>query len=295
MSVTVAVETAANNAVGTLKHMLIPFGAFSVDYAATPGMRGQVIQVPVVGAITGNQTENSYEQGSSSVSKVDVTLNKYQQAPLAYTDVEQQQLEDVAWLQPHIEEAMYQVGYNMMRDIMSEVTAANFTLDPVTCAAAAFDYDQVVDIRTQAAKDKFPMQPGMLSLLMTPDYHGALLKDTKISNNLGIGGTPLTQGQLPNVAGFVLRESGAIPDNSESLVGMAVAKSAIGIAIRPTVPGQASEGQVDFVTVTDPATGATFTIRIHYSAATGTTHINVECRYGYELVDGTRGIRIKSE
>ncbi len=292
MSVTVAMETAANEALPTLKTALLPFGAFSTDFSPKMAGGNQVVQVPIIGAITANETENSYQQGSSGVSIVKVTLDSYVQAPIAYTDVEQEKLESVSYWKPLFEEAYYSASNKILTKLLAEATAANLGNAIHTGAASTLDYDKVVDIRTALNVAKWPKTNR--SLLLTSAYTGNIMKDVKISSNMNLGAGIVTEAQLPNVAGMTIRESDAIPGNSENLVGLACLKSFLGLAMRPPMPGIGGEKVVSYFTVTDAETGASFGVRTHYDSATGITYVNVECRYGYKIIDAARAKRIIS-
>jgi hypothetical protein len=300
MSITnqIAIETAGQKAIDTLKLALAPVKAFSTDFSAKMANGATIVQVPVIGAMTPDTTENSYETtGNTSITKVEVTLNKKQFVDVDLTGLDEFKLSNIDYLNGLLSEAVYAVGKAAVQDILSEVTAANFAQTPPYAGSpASFDMDSVVDCRTAA--NKLGWSPANRYLVMNSDFSSGILKDSKYSDAEGRLGlvNPFATGKIPPIRGFIPIESDVIPTNSENLGAFACVPTCLAAAFA-LVDGLSMEQQLSVArttTVTDPETGISFGIYEHVNTASRTSWMSVEIRYGYETLKGDSLLRIRS-
>lgn len=261
------------------------------------------------------------------------------------------------------------LAYDIIQDVLTLITAANFGPAVHTGAASNFDSDDVIDIRTDCNNNKtgpasvadgvttnasttvtsalgrfnesdigitisgtgipasttiasvtnsttavlsaaatatatgitftlgrpaLPWPEMGRSLILTPSYDGALLKDDAFKSALNYGtDAAIKEGRLPQVFGFGYAQSAAIPGNSENLVGFAAYMSAILFGSAPIAPADSS-GIVDYRVVSDEETGIAIEYREWFDPDTDTVKRVIEGNYGYALGESMALKRIVS-
>jgi hypothetical protein len=277
-------EVVAQNALEAFSDYLTPLSAFATDFGGEIGMKGQIVNVPVyngytAGTFAGNYTTNA----SNDVGAVTVTINRHRYKTVSLTDLESANNGAGA---TNAERFGRQLGYSLalavFQDVLSVVTAANFgTATAFTGTSTGFDSDDVVDIKTVC--DGADMPKEARSLILQDAYFNALLKDSAVKNAQNYGGVEgIRAGMIPNLAGFGVWQSNAIPTNSENLVGVACYPSAIAIAMRYLAP-QDGHTYSQATSLQDPKTGAVLGLRNWYDNDTGTKYMALEANFGYSL------------
>lgn len=208
-----------------------------------------------------------------------VTINKNKLQVLSYTNEERRR-------KPRLDaeklavQASERLAYDVIMDILSLVTAANFpgtTLPAV--AAADFDFEHMQDLRTLCTKARWPKQ--MRSAILNPDFYGNLFK-SGVGLNVQQAGAIYGEGEVSRVAGFETHEFAEMPDNDEDLAGLAVYQSAILVGFAPVTPTEAILSSLhDYQEVTDPDTGLTLQYKHMAKAFTGEEAQVLEIHYGY--------------
>jgi ATP-dependent protease ClpP protease subunit len=201
--------------------------------------------------------------------------------------------------QPYLD-ARYHAGLiaeklasDIVADILGIITVVNYGAASVTTPAAAFDSNDVVDLKL-ACK----LWPEMgRALILDSAYDANLLKDTSFKNALNAASdSAIKEGRLfPRVFGFDYTESPTIPGNSENLVGFAAFKSGILAAFAPIPPTEeVRNAGTSYEVVTDPLTGISLEYRSFGNNVTDSaTHI-VESNYGFAVGNATAIKRITS-
>lgn len=179
------------------------------------------------------------------------------------------------------------LAYDVLQDILSIVTNANFGAPIFTGGASTFDSDDVVDIRTAVNKVPWPLVGR--GLMVNSDYDGALLKDSAFKAAYALGTDQAVRtGQLPNIFGFDYASSPAIPANGENLVGFAAYMSAILIAFSPIEPADSIKKiLVDYRVVTDAPTGISMEYRQWGDPDSDLDKRVIEVNYGYAQGEAT--------
>lgn len=172
------------------------------------------------------------------------------------------------------------LAYDIIQDILSVVTIANFPIAVFTGASSGFDSDNIVDMRVAANKIPWPLSGR--GLMLNPDYDGALLKDAAFKAAYAIGTDQVVRtGLLPNIFGFDYATSAAIPGNAQNLVGFMAYASAILVAFSPIEPPDSVKKiLVDYRIVTDPDTGISLEYRQWGDADHDADKRVIECNYG---------------
>jgi hypothetical protein len=248
--------------------------------------------------MTADTTVNSYETtGNTSITKVDVTLDKKQFVDIDLTGMDQFKLSSVDYLTGLISEAVYAAGKAAVQDILSVVTAANYTEDaPYANSADSFDMDSLVDCRKAA--NKLGYNPMLRYLVLNSDFTAGILKDTKYMDAEGRLGmmNPFSTGKLPEIRGLKIIESDIIPTNDENLGGFLCIPSAMAcaFALVDSVELESSLSVARSSQIVDPETGISFGIYEHVNTNTRTQWLSVEIRYGYAKTKADSLLRILS-
>src|SRR5581483_4899510 len=127
------------------------------------------------------------------------------------------------------------LGVDVVTDVLSVVTAANFGAAVKNVALNAIVADDITDIKSACTKANWP-DPGR-SLIVNTDLDTELIKDPALKLALNIGSAEtIREGKIRRVMGFDYYDVPTLPDNGENLCGMAVFKSAVGVAFAPVEP-----------------------------------------------------------
>lgn len=175
---------------------------------------------------------------------------------------------------------------DVIADIFSVVTEANYG-DPIfTGAASTFDLDDVADVRTALNAANWP-KIGR-TLILDTDYDGRLVKDDPLlfANQSGDGGAQMRSGRVRSIMGFEnYFDTNMIPENGEDLIGMAVFMSAILVAFSPIEPApDVRKNMSDYRAVTEED-GLTIEYRSWGDPDSDTAKKVIECNYGFEKGD----------
>ena len=289
-------EIVSQNAFFAFRDALTPVaGAFASDFGGEIGRRGQVVDVPVFnGYSAGTYAGNYVTNASNDVGVVTVTVNKHQYKTVSLTDLEvTNNGESATRLESFGRKLGDALALAVYQDILSVVTAANYgTATGFTGTSTGFDSDDVVDIKTVC--DAADMPRSGRNLILSDAYYNALLKDTSVKNAQNYGTTEGIQaGVIPNLAGFQVWQTNAIPSNSENLVGLACVDTAIACAMRYLVPQNGHKYSMA-ESLTDSETGITLGMREWYDEGLGTKYLAVECNYGYSVAQAAGLKRVTS-
>jgi hypothetical protein len=289
-------EIVSQNAFFAFRDALTPVaGAFATDFGGEVANNRQVVDVPVfngysAGTYAGDYTTNA----SNNVGAVTVTVNKHQYKTISLTDLE---VSNNGASATNLESFGRKLGdalsLAVYQDVLSLVTAANFgTATGFTGTSTGFDSDDVIDIKTVC--DAADMPRSGRNIILADAYYNALLKDTSVKNAQNYGTTEGIQaGTIPNLAGFRVWQSNAVPANSENLVGFACVDSAIAVAMRYLRPQEGNKYSMA-APLTDAETGITLGMREWYDEAKGTKYLTLECNYGYSVAQAAGLKRITS-
>lgn len=256
---------------------LVPINRFSTDFGGDLGHGNKTAEVPVYGAKSSSNFAGNYTTGSdSTVTNVEVIVNKHKFTSVHITDTEAANSK-AANLRNLAIQAGQGLAKDVLQDIWSLILNANYST-PITQAVGTFDSDDVTDIKNQCDTDKMPSVGR--TLVLADGHYNALLKDTSIKNANHYGSDiAIRSGHIPNLVGFEVFQSSAVPDNGENLVGFAATPSAIAIAMRYLVPQNPSM-YTSTMRLQDPTTGIVVGVREFGLPDTGTNYLVFECNYG---------------
>ena len=235
---------------------------------------------------TGDYSTNA----DTTVTVVPVTLSRHKYKTVHVTAKESAEV-SLNVLETLVEAAAQQLAQDVLVDIFSCITAANFGAPGIAALApTAFDYKKVLSLRESCGNAKMPPNPR--SLVLDSGYYTNMLADDVVAKsfNLNLNAPAVTEGMVKRIAGFNLHETTLIPsDHGEKLVGFAAHSSAVAVAMRYLQP-VADYQQAG--AVTDPTTGMTFGYLRFTDTRSNKIFVTLECLYGFAAAktDGLKRI-----
>ena len=287
MATTISSELKLNvvldSALVALREALLPISSFSTVYNSVPLQGTDKIAVPFFPQATDATSDfnGTYSfNDTNAINSREITVNKRKYQALSFTSSE---LARQPYFNPE------QLGFlkgrklaeDILKDILSVVTLANYGAPVHTGAASTFDSDDMITIKT--ALDQAKWSKTARTMILDNTYEGALLKDAGIKNASAVGtASAIQNGQLPSIAGFNVIGTNLIPGNSQNLVGMVALPEAILVAFSPVTPSAGVRNNLTaYETVTDPETGLTIEYRSWGDPDTDTEKSVIEVNYGY--------------
>ena len=262
---------------------LLPLSAFSTNFSPDAADKLDTIKVPVIGAPSassdydGDYTKNSDSEASS----VAVALDRHKFKTVHLT-AKEAATTAIPLLEKLVTTAAQQLAIDVMTDIFSSITAANYGAPAVPAMAAEdFNYKTIIKIREACAAAKMPQDSR--ALILDNSFFSSLLADDIVAKSYI---TPLAQSgvveaKINRIAGFNLYETGCVPDNGEKLAGFAAHPSSLAIAMRYLTP---IANYDEAGAVTDPVTGLTFGYLRYTDTKSNKVYITLEALYGFKVV-----------
>lgn len=277
------IDEILDSALSAFNEALFPVNAFCTAFYDTMLKGTDKVQVPyypLEGAAS-KDYDGTYVFADSDTQAREITINKRKYQPLAFTSAE---LARQPRFNPEELGRMKgaKLAEDIIADILSVVTLANFGAAGFTGAANTFDSDDTADLQGACDVAKWPKIGRSLilgSALMTN-----LRKDDaiKASPSQAITEAAMRAGMVPQLNGFSLFPTNLIPANGEYLVGMASYKSAILVGFSPIEPAAEIRNVMsDYRSVTDPESGLTLEYRAWGEPGTDSVKRVIECNYGY--------------
>lgn len=269
---------------------LLPLRAFATVFGGVTLQGTNKVNVPFIDldsvASTDWNAANGYVPGDTTSDFREINVNKRKYKGIQFTSDELAR-QPYLLVADHMRQKVDKLAYDVVMDVLSVVTNANYGAAGFVGASAGFDSNDVVDLRGVCNTAKWP-EMGR-SLILNSEYDTALFKDSAIKSSEAFGGSEaIREGRIPKIAGFDYYMSIAIPANAEQLVGMAVFKSAILFANAPITPTpDVLQNLSRYEAIVDPITGATMEFRQWGSADYDRSTQVVECNYGYSKGNGS--------
>lgn len=283
----------SQNALLPWMETLLPLSAFSTNFSPDAADKLDTVKVPVIGApsaasdYAGDYTANADSEASS----VAVTLDRHKYKTVHLT-AKEAATTSIPLLEKLVTTAAQQLAIDVMSDIFTSITAANFGTPAIPAISAEdFGYKTIIKIREACAAAKMPQDSR--ALVLDNSYFSALLADDIVAKSFI---TPLAQqgvveAKVNRIAGFNVFETGCVPDNGENLVGFAAHPSSLAIAMRYLTP---IANYDEAGAVTDPVTGLTFGYLRYTDTKSNKVYITLEALYGFKVVRPAGLLRIVS-
>src|SRR4051812_5758004 len=213
----------AQNALQPWMAGLLPLRAFSTNFSPEPADKLDTVRVPVVGApsqssdFAGNYTQNA----DSTVTVIPVQLNRHKFKTVHVTAREASETA-LNVLETLVSSAVKQLAQDVLQDIFSEITDANYGAPAIAALTAAnFDYKKVLSVREACSNAKMPVTDR--ALVLDGAYFTNLLGDDIVAKSFmaPIAQPGVVEAQIRRLAGFDIFETVILPENGEKLVGFA--------------------------------------------------------------------------
>src|SRR5437867_5373286 len=173
----------AQSALQPFMATLLPMRAFSTNFSPEPADKLDTVRVPVVGAPSpASDFAGSYTNGAdSTIDVVPVQLNRHKFKTVHVTAREAAETA-LNVLETLVSSAVKQLAQDVLHDIFSEITQANYG-DPAIAALAAssFDYKKVLAVREKCAAVKMPVSDR--ALVLDGAYFTNLLGDDIVAKS----------------------------------------------------------------------------------------------------------------
>lgn len=288
-----------DSALRAFKQLVTPLAMLSTVFRSVPLKGTNKVLVPYYPLETSASIDfnGSYQfPNGSSFETREVTVNKRKYQPLSFTSEE---LNRQPYFDPERVGALKgeKLALDVLADIFSIVTTANYGAAIFTGAASDFDVDDTIDMKQALTIAKWPATGR--GIIIDPTYTGGLAKDMNANGGIATfgrdaNGAPLT---FPTLNGFSFAESNIIPANGENLKGMVVAQggSAILTAFSPITPAPAVQKQlVRYEVVTDEDSGISLEYREWGDADGDVEKRVIEANYGFDKGEAAALKRIVS-
>ena len=272
----------AQSALQPFMAALLPMRAFSSNFSPEPADRLDTVRVPIVGAPSpASDFAGSYTSAiDSSVDVAPVQLNRHKFKTVHLTAREAAETA-MNVLETLVASAVKQLAQDVLQDIFSEITAANYGAPAIPAlAASAFDYKKVLGVRETCATGKMPVSDR--ALVLDGAFFTNLLGDDIVAKSFmpPIVQPGVVEGQIRRLAGFDVYETSILPENGEKLAGFAAHPSCLAVAMRYLQPVAEYD---EAGAVTDPETGLTFGYLRYTETSSNRVFITVECLYGFKV------------
>ena len=268
-------EIFANSALEGFVNELLMLTAFSRNFSAAPGTKGNDILVPLIGGLTATTFNGSYNISGGTQSVITVSLNRHKIVRVGQNDLTAAS-SSAATLEAYSYQAGAELGRAVLTDILTLVNSTNFGI-ATAFVSTAMDVPHIRAARLALNIDNVPKEPRALALDCTP-YDSLLGVTNFVQAQLKASAEAINDGTIGRALGFGIYEVNGL-FTQPSVIGFAAHANAIAIAMRYLQPQQGNS-YADARPISDPRTGLTFGLRDHYDNNTGERYVNLECNYG---------------
>jgi hypothetical protein len=242
-------------------YLLPIFGAFTTNFSADLAASGNAVTTRYVTNPTVQDFSDAARASQNSATTArTIELNRYVGVDVGFNDTEQS-FSDIDLMNMFIIPAVTAIGENVITNVLTRVTVANFAQNTVI-AAANFTAANIAVLAQNLNTAKVPLAPR--HIVVPPSYAVKAKTDTAIQAAYAYGSPEaIRTGRLPDIYGFQMHEyNGNIPNNSQNLAGFATAPQGLLLAARQPVLPRNWNGSV--TSITEPRSGLTIQWRDFY-------------------------------
>lgn len=283
----------AQDSLDALTSAFLPLHAFSTDFSSEVQTEGASITTRYPTNPTAQDLSTGYSRTDVTMTAIQIDLNTYYGFVWGFNDLERSK-SSILLNDLFINPAIAAISAKVFGDVWNLVDDTNYpaaTATELLVTAANFDRDDVADLATQLTKNKVP-KVGR-SLLLHPDYYGALAKDLNAADSAGQV-TTIGEHKIPRLHGFDVYESDAIDGNAVNTQGLACGRTNILVAARnvDATPVAKMGGEVQ--TIVLPGIGLPIQFRRWYDLNTGYLIYSMGILYGVKFGVPNAGMKIVS-
>jgi len=289
-------DTVLDTIFTAFKRAIAPLRTFSTVFSNVPLQGSGVVNVayyPLVTTASGDFTTSYSALAHSTATEIrQVTVNKRKAQVISFTSSERAR-------QPYFDPVKHgqlmadKLVYDVMADILSVVTAANYPGSTIAASAStAFDENDVADLAQKCMEDFWPA--GGRGLVLNPAFWYAVVRRPIIIEVDEHGATTgQREGDFSRLLGFDAYGSAGVPVNgAEKIAGFAALPSAILVASAPIPPAPAVRAVMQDYRQLSDESGIALEYRMFGDADTDTAYQVVEFNYGYAKGEGAALKRI---
>lgn len=279
----------ANAALEAFVKEMVALTVFSTNFSPEEvgRTRGNVVLVPLVGALTATTFGGTYAVCGGSKSVITVTINRHKIVHIGQQDLDALNNSDSA-----LETFGYQQGAALaqavIEDVLTLVTTANFT-SVTAVASTALDVPQLRAGRLALNVANAPKAP-RFALIDTVGMDALLAVTNFVQAYMFADNQVLKEGRVMRALAMDFHELNSSFVSAASVQAFLGHASAIAIAMRYLAP-QRPEAYEAAQAFSDAKNGMTIGFRDTYDPLTGTRYMGLEANYGY-AVGITNGGRI---
>jgi hypothetical protein len=263
---------------------IAPLALFSTQFDDLSLQGTDIVQVPYYPLETAASQDfnGTYTFDASDTSVRPVTIDKRKYQSLSYTSSEFRR-------QPNFDPVKLgqmkgqKLAEDVLADIWSIITAANYGAAGFTGAASTFDVDDVIDKEAALNALNWPRQNR--GVIVGPTYIAELKKDINTDGGAATFARDANgeMSTFPSMHGFSFSDTNLIPANGENLVGMFVYPSAILVGFSPIEPTPEVRQNLTRYDKAKNEAGMTIEYREWGVPGTDTTNAVLEVNYGYAV------------
>lgn len=271
-------------ALAGFEEVILPLNALSTAFYDIPLQGNDKVVVPYypIDSTPSRDFNGTYIFDDAEVQSKEVTIDKRKYQSLSYTSATLRR-------QPAFDPERHglmkgrQLALDVVADVLSIVTVANFGAAVFTGAASTFDSDDTADLQKAADDLHWPILGR--SLILNTAFYTALVKDPDVKNSpsMAITEQAMREGRVPELNGFGIRKTTGVPTNGESLAGAMVYQSAILVGFSPIQPAPEIMRQLSRYEALTGNGGVTIEFREWGNAGTDTVFRTIEANYGKDL------------
>lgn len=281
------------NSIRALERQISPILAFSTVMRDEPLSETNTVQVPFypLESTASKNFDGSYNfatGANATLNTLPVTVNKrkYQVLELTSKEIARNTIVDLTKI---VMMKVERLAEDVLTDIHSVITLANYGAAILDTAASNFDRDDVADMRTTLNSAHWPNSGR--SLVLDSAHEGALVKDLLDVQTVGTDAA-LREGSSGRLVGFDIFHHPGMPTNSELLVGYATLPYSILVAFSPIPPAQEVRDQLSDYRKFTTKHGLTLEMRKWGDPLSDSAKMTIEINYGYAVGDTAQLKRI---
>lgn len=287
-------EIWGQKAVGKLAGTLMLGNVVARDFVDAAQEVGDIVNVPVVGAITsGLKTSGGdLEAQAPADATVQVVLNKHRYSSFMVPDeVTSEAMGDP--LVKYVEAAAVQIAEDMEIDGLT-TAYTGFTTNTVGAAGSAFTEANFLTLRTKLSQAKVPQGMPKYAFLHPVAVTSALaIARLTEADKLGIPEGPIREGAIGKLHGYIVVESQYVVETTGPTAqhNVLLAREGMTLAMRPLKKPR-SPGVSSYVASGiegSPTAGLGLRVTMAYDIRKGGDRCNVEALYGWKVLRETFG------
>lgn len=290
-------ELWGNMALGKVAGTLMLGSIVNRNWANAPANVGDIVNVPVRGAITSALLTSgaAMEAQAPSDTSIQVTVDKHRYASFKVpADVSTFTNQDV--MEGYLSDAAVVIAEDMEKDGFA-VAYAGFTTNAVGAAGTAADAALLIQVREKMALAKIPQGAPKYGFLY-PTVVTSLLGVAALTESDKVGvPTAIVEGAIGRKYGVTWVESQYIPITTgtpDDIHNVALAPDALTLAIRPLAQPRSSNviSRVAQGAADTPQANLGLRIWMAWDTTYGADKATVEALYGWKVIRETFGVHV---